>query len=266
MKYFVFGDVHGFYNELIAELQAQGFDESNQNHMLISLGDNFDRGSQNYEMFEFLKKMKTLKKIILVKGNHEDLIETLIDRRVIYSHDITNGTYKTILQFINKYFGNTEDSIINIEVFYDMYNLLYTKLKTDGFFELLNGMIDYYETPHYIFTHGYIPCINSETYTYNPEWRQTNKKEFARARWYNGMELAEYHKIYEPNKIIVFGHFYSAYGNVRKAYGFETSPKELEKLEFTNPDFSNPYVGEHIICLDACTVYTKKVNVLVVDD
>ena len=54
MKYFVFSDVHGFYDLLIGKLNSEGFDINNPNHMLISLGDNFDRGPQNYLVYSFL--------------------------------------------------------------------------------------------------------------------------------------------------------------------------------------------------------------------
>ena len=83
MKYFVFGDVHGFYKELISKLKRKGFDENNPEHMLLSLGDNFDRGKENYKMFEFLKRMNNKKKIILIKGNHEDLIMSMIFRKKV---------------------------------------------------------------------------------------------------------------------------------------------------------------------------------------
>ena len=58
MKYFVFADVLGFYSILKNELDNAGFDVNNEDHMLISIGDNFDRGPENYEMFLFLKEMK----------------------------------------------------------------------------------------------------------------------------------------------------------------------------------------------------------------
>ena len=61
MKYFVFSDVHGCYNRLCEELEKKGFDENNQDHMLISLGDNFDRGKENYQMLLFLKRKKNKK-------------------------------------------------------------------------------------------------------------------------------------------------------------------------------------------------------------
>ena len=86
MKYFVFSDVHGYYSLLMDELKEKGFDENNDEHMLISLGDNFDRGLENYQMYEFLVKMKNLNKIILVKGNHEDLfLQLLYRRKLIYT-------------------------------------------------------------------------------------------------------------------------------------------------------------------------------------
>ena len=98
MKYFVFSDVHGFYSIFKEALDQSGFDKTNPNHMLISIGDNFDRGQENYQMFTFLKEMKAKKKIILVKGNHEDLMAEMILRRYPLSRDLHNKTYQTLEQ------------------------------------------------------------------------------------------------------------------------------------------------------------------------
>ena len=40
------------------KLNNKGFDVNNPNHMLISLGDNFDRGKENYQMFLFFFVLK----------------------------------------------------------------------------------------------------------------------------------------------------------------------------------------------------------------
>ena len=45
-KFFVISDVHGFYNEMREALDEAGFDPNNENHLLISCGDNWDRGPQ----------------------------------------------------------------------------------------------------------------------------------------------------------------------------------------------------------------------------
>ena len=65
-KFFVFGDVHGFYEIFKKALFDAGYDPQNEDHWLISLGDNFDRGPGNKEMLTFLKNMKRL---IMIKGN-----------------------------------------------------------------------------------------------------------------------------------------------------------------------------------------------------
>lgn len=45
MKYFVFSDIHGDYDAMIEALKTNGYEPSNHNHTLISLGDNFGRAS-----------------------------------------------------------------------------------------------------------------------------------------------------------------------------------------------------------------------------
>ena len=259
MKYFVFSDVHGHYSILKDELRKAGFDVNNENHMLISLGDNFDRGKENYEMFLFLKKMKELNKIILVKGNHEDLMFNMIYSKHPTNIDINNGTYGTIEEFAEVYCNNKDG-------FLDSYYDLYNHLKKDGFLDFITDMLDYYETDHFVFTHGFIPVDMDTTYRYCPFWRDSTGRSFEESRWTNGIYMSIYHNIGEPNKKIVVGHFHSSYGNVRKAYGMNLTNFEYRSLEYSNFDFFDIYEDNNIIAIDACTVYSKKVNVLVVED
>lgn len=63
MKYFVSGDIHGFYDEWQSALKEKGFDISNPEHKIILCGDLFDRGSQPKEIIEFVIKHKD--KVIL---------------------------------------------------------------------------------------------------------------------------------------------------------------------------------------------------------
>lgn len=44
--YFVCSDIHGYFNEWMSSLKDAGFDISNNDHILIVLGDIFDRGGQ----------------------------------------------------------------------------------------------------------------------------------------------------------------------------------------------------------------------------
>lgn len=266
MKYFVFSDIHGFYNILLNELKNKGFDEDNKDHMLISIGDNFDRGNQNYEMYLFLKKMKEKNKIVLIKGNHEDLLIELIERGYPISRDYSNGTYDTLNELYKKLF-NVKEDIKNND-----YLDLYRKLKAEGFISLIDEMLDYYETPNYVFTHGFIPINGNWSYysnsncSYNLEWRNSSRDKFKNSRWINGIEMSIKYGIGEPNKKIVIGHYHSSYGNVRKDLPNDLPDSILEKYEFSSLDYFEPYTDERIVAIDACTVLTKKINLLVIDD
>ena len=258
MKYFVFADVHGYYSLLIKELENKGFNVNNEEHMLISLGDNFDRGPENYEMFLFLKEMYNKNKIILVKGNHEDIFLNMIMKGYPSETDKLNGTYGTLNELYQKYFETEE----NIKYAYILET--YHKLKEVGFISLIYNMLDYYETKNYIFTHGFIP-IDEVNNQYNNNWRDSSYKEFQDSRWTNGIEKSIKYKIGEPNKKIVIGHFHASYGNVRKDAN-DLPEGILKKLEFSSLDLFEPYIDERIIAIDGCTHFTKKVNVVIIED
>lgn len=96
MKYFVFSDVHGKYDKLMDALSETDYDKDNENHYLISLGDNFDRGSQSAEILEFLINTP---RIHLLLGNHEVfLLEFLLDnnRDMHTTNYIYNGMAETL--------------------------------------------------------------------------------------------------------------------------------------------------------------------------
>lgn len=259
MKYFVFSDVHGFYTLLQNELNKKGFDENNDNHMLISIGDNFDRGPENYEMFMFLKRMKEKNKIILIRGNHEDLLLQVITSRRVNETDYTNGTYKTIEDLSVAFFGDEKKNI-----FFEGFPTFYWALKEEGFLDLIYNMANYYETNHFVFTHGFIP-VNDDL-TYNSDWRNSSEKEFYKSRWLNGIKCSIYHKLKEPNKKIVVGHYRTSYGNVRKEFGKDLPFKDYRMLEYSNFEYFNIYEDENLIAIDGCITFSKKVNILVIDD
>ena len=261
MKYFVFGDVHGYYSLLMEELKNKGYDEANNEHMLISLGDNFDRGPENVKMYEFLKNKKELNKIILVKGNHEDLFLKMMYRRKPTFTDMTNGTYGTLVEFCKLYFKDVLDPGDLIDRYFPD---VYRKLNSEGILDFCYDMLDYYETSNYIFTHGFIP-INEEHMRYKRNWRESSKEEFERSRWLNGIEMSKYYNISGKGKRIVVGHFHTSYGHVRDEYP-NIDPSLYKKLEFKeNANFSI-YEDNNITAIDACTHLTKKINVLIIED
>lgn len=122
--------------------------------------------------------------------------------------------------------------------------------------EIIPAMLDYFETEHYVFTHGWIPSIpnRDKSYSYISSWREAGREQWNQARWFNGMDAAQ---TADENKTIVCGHWHTSYGH---------SKYEHKGTEFgEDADFS-PYYGPGIIAIDACTAFSGKVNCLVIED
>ena len=75
-KLFFCSDIHGYYDVMINALNEAGFDENNPNHLLVVLGDIFDRGEQAVQVYEYLKRLNDKKKAVVVSGNHHKFFRT----------------------------------------------------------------------------------------------------------------------------------------------------------------------------------------------
>ena len=229
MKLFVIADVHGFYDEMIEALENAGFDKDNPNHMLIGCGDYWDRGKKPYEVTQYLSHLKNK---VLVRGNHEDLMDQMLARHYSEAHDIHNGTEDTFYELLNHCEDDEMKSVHHIVA----------EQMVDPFF---SQMVDYYETKNYIFVHGYIPT--------NEDWKNGNWES---ARWSNGFDMARFFGN-KTGKTIVFGHWHTSYGHYKNTESAEWGPRS---------DFSICYFDNDTIGIDGCTAYTGKVNVLVLED
>ena len=183
-KFFVFGDCHGFYTQLKDALEKAGFDRSNPEHWIISVGDNLDRGREPAEIINFLSEVENK---ILVRGNHEDLFEDLCMSKIPCTSDYHNGTVQTIADLSK---GDSRDL--------DMFDVAMSKYKP-----LLSQMKDYFETEHYVFVHSCIEPVN--------DWRDVTEEEWKDARWGNPFNFWELFAV--ENKTVVFGHWHTSHYN-----------------------------------------------------
>ena len=240
MKYFISSDIHGFFNEWQNALKDKGFDLNNPEHKIILCGDLFDKGNQPKEIIEFVLKHED--KVILIRGNHEDLMEQMIERNSSDYGDLCNGTAQTIVDLYPEWQISEFDlkKIANL-----------TKLQ-----KVLDMCIDYYETKHYIFVHAWIPIVEN-CYLYDSDWRTARKERWEKARWTNPVEMFRY-EIYEPNKTIVCGHWHCS------ALWHEQNPDEYE--EFGDKAIFEPFITKIMIPIVACTTYSHKVSVVVLED
>ena len=234
-KYFVVSDVHGFYKEMCEALDAAGYDPTNSSHWLISCGDNFDRGPENFKvMWYFLHQPRC----ILVRGNHEDLLDYACTEG-ISMRDYPNGTVDTIEELGAS--ATRLDWTMN-----DKMDLTFKR--TRGFFD---RMINFYETKNYVFVHGWIPSLKLY-----PDWRKAPTSAWEKARWENGMKAARSGHLDPAGKTIVCGHYHTSWG-----HHIQSGTPEWEE----GSDF-RIYYDKGIIAIDGCTAYTGKVNVLVIED
>ena len=248
MKYYVTADPHGYYTILKQALTESGFFADSEPHKLIILGDLFDRGAEACKLQEFVLDLMETDQVILIKGNHEDLFEELVteDHGIAYRHHVTNGTFDTAIQLTG--YDMTMAGLRN-------YDFADAAKRTPYYTKIIPAMLDYFETDHYIFVHGWIPCIREHRgYSYYTDWRNTDSNEWKNARWFNGMDAAQ---SCMEEKTILCGHWHTSYGHARyEKKGSEFGP---------DADFS-PYYGSKIIALDACTAFSGKINVIILED
>lgn len=247
--WYVISDVHGYYTQMKSALEKAGFFSDTTPHKLIMLGDLFDRGHEAKQLQQFILEQMEQDKIILIRGNHEDLFVELVttDAGMPYSYHKSNGTYDTALQLTG--FDPVMASIRH-------YDFADAAKDTPFYKEIIQAMLDYFETEHYVFTHGWIPSIpnRDKSYSYISSWREADREQWNQARWFNGMDAAQ---TADENKTIVCGHWHTSYGH---------SKYEHKGTEFgEDADFS-PYYGPGIIAIDACTAFSGKVNCLVMED
>lgn len=253
-KFFVASDIHGFYDEYMKALNEAGYDKENPDHYLIVCGDYFDRGTQNDKVFQFLNLSP---RTFLIKGNHESLFVECCNRGYPHTHDYSNGTVDSIIQLGDPTRGNGEIS----KDFPECCN--YALNRVQLFFD---RMLNFFETEKYIFVHGYIPVITDDnmppwyvrnrSYSFDHYWREAKYLNWEDSRWINGINMAMKNKFLVEGKTIVFGHWHCSYAHSLA----ENKPEFGEGADFS------PFYGEGFIAIDACTAYSKKVNVIVLED
>ena len=247
-KYFAISDPHGFLDAVKKALRKAGFDMKNKDHILIICGDLLDRGLQAIEMLNFVQKLVKQDRIIYIRGNHEDLYLDCLEEikkfneyesypliNPIHHH---NGTYSTCQQLA-----------IRQEEFKSL---------------ILNKTVNYFELGNYIFVHGWIPVIvkdklpshyaHDREFEFNPNWKNASEEDWDAARWINGIKAAR-EELFEEGKTIVCGHWHTGYGH-----------DVYHGIGESHYDCCDIYRDEGIIALDACTAYSNKVNVLVIEE
>ncbi|MBQ7364076.1 MAG: metallophosphoesterase [Clostridia bacterium] len=234
---FVVSDIHGYYRELMQALADAGFDRDNEDHLFISCGDLFDRGQENRLVYDFVR---SLPRKILLRGNHEDMLYQVLEQGYLEDFHITNGTDITLREFLG------EDAL-DAHGRFDREAHLAIIRELQAF---IDAMADYYESGVYIFTHGWLPVAFDGRYPYvREDFRDATLEEWQFAHEQEWQQFYDVGAVLD-GKTIVCGHRAATLGHMFDPFRF--------------PDCSKPFYGTGMIAIDAGTVRSGRINVLVI--
>ena len=251
-KYFVFSDVHGEMSALEASLAEAGYDRYNKDHILISLGDNFDRGKESVGVYEILRSNK---RSICIKGNHEFFLEEALENRNLtssilfnYLHNGLDETLESFSHFCD--FNKSDSNKVSKEYISAMIEEINSGYK--DLLSWLKNMPYYYETEHYIFVHANIDGTI-------PDWKNTDP-------YFMVWDIDNiFSNIYNTKKTIIFGHYNT---DIIREKIQENRVREnlLRMVAYGNQDKFRPVKIGQRIGIDGCSNLTKKINILVIED
>ena len=240
-------DIHGYCTELEDALFEAGFAVNDDRHLLIVCGDCFDRGSESRELFDFLNSVQNK---VIVRGNHEDMLEVILEKRLMGKGGFVNGIDSTLRSF----FG---DRVIGLpDFFYRFAYKLHLEEKEEIVSELqkfIGNSYDYFETENYIFTHGWLPISQAKdgTCSVNHDFRHDRPDVWNRAR------ITEWYRAYGEGailkgKTVVCGHRSARFGCL---------------VDYSrDPSDCSIFSSDGIKVLDASTMQSGRVNVLVIEN
>jgi serine/threonine protein phosphatase 1 len=247
-KYFAFSDVHGEFSALLASLDKVGFEQDNEDHILLSLGDNFDRGNENAQVLEFLLKFWKADRLMMIKGNHDDMLITFLTGK-------DDGLFNSIHNMMDYTLQNL--SRLDIQKFiYTHPQVIIDKIKEyyPELIEFYNDAKDIIEIENYIITHAGYSHTNKYNTWEEPIWEIDN--------WANTPNFIRFFPDstqYQKDKIYVFGHWHT----FRLRWDFQ----EKKYDETGTILLKNYHIFQHenFIGLDACTNLSNFVNILIIE-
>lgn len=176
-------------------------------------------------------------------------------------------------KFTNFFYYN-----FNVRTFHMIQNDILKSGLLDWIFS--DEWVNYYDLGNYVIIHSFIPIEIPMTKKwgeffptgnprYMPEWRtKSTESDWDRAMWdcpYERFDSGLFDEEKKNGKTLVCGHWHAKDFHIH----YETELLNYRAKYYRN-NFSNTtneiYYGDNLIALDACTVLSGFVNVLVIDD
>ena len=236
-KYFAVSDVHSCYKPLIDALHEKGFDENNPEHILISCGDLLDRGDDTVAVLEYILSLPE-DRTIMIKGNHEYLLEDVFKRMTFYGIDISNGTAKTCIALSDINVSDTHEQLNLLS-----HSIILSAKQNELCKKYFLRLVHYAEFENHVFVHGWL----------RPEFRYADDEDWSYDSWLSGIDnwLMLGNEVGNMiGKTIVCGHINTSYAH-----------RMLNDI-----DSDKTFKADGIICLDGMTIVSNLVNCEVFDE
>lgn len=252
-KLFFISDIHGFYTETIEALEKNGYDENNPNHLLIVLGDIFDRGHQSLDIYKWLSRLTEEKKAIVTNGNHHLFLINFLEHGNSYFNFSHNGLRETVeslsgLSFVE--WCSKKEGTLYISDYQEWADMCANTIN-EKYPQLLGWLKDmprYFESKNYIGVHA---AIDTSVLDWHyPCCIRGNLVDWDALDFDDGSFLGKPNR---TGKTIVAGHFDT--GSLREIY-------HLGEQE----DFSILKTDDNKVFIDGCTVYSGIVNIFITED
>ena len=255
-KIFVIADIHGCYDEMIKALEKAGFDENNDEHLLVTAGDMFDRGTKSVAIFEYLYPLCESGRAVCVRGNHDLMFINYLEGKSITPFNyLRNGEDETFADFLGRTapFESwcTIENDINEPTMGDFARWLEEAIKEintnyPNLLPWLKSMPYYYETKNYIITHASIDTKATDWHNPDTPWDELV--------WDDGSFFGK--EILNTGKNVIIGHFGTYH--LRSMYNIDKNGKN----QFA------PLLSKNgrILAIDATTNYSHQVNGVVIED
>ncbi len=266
--YYVVSDIHGCYNALREALGAAGFQMNNPKDIIISCGDNFDRGTQNTEVLDFLMGMHRAGRAILIMGNHEYSLQGILNDGCITTADVVNGTLATVAEFAGEKYKDNYKALLE-----DMANY---NINFDKVFAFFSMCVKAVEFPSYVCVHGFVPTTAFKTIS--EEWQKASSADWEKAAWTDGIRAGLVDNMFIPNKKIVCGHKFAMLANLWKEFGVENyGSKRAQQMVWNSVaaavesdvlmnKYNRVLETEHMVYIDGCAPSTNQVLVYKINE
>lgn len=238
MRIVAVSDIHGHFQALLTALKEAGFVPNASDHLLVVCGDCFDCGHENMKVFRFLNELENK---IIVRGNHEDLLQEVLMGKKLDDSDFHNGTDMTMYEFVQKDNG---DFMNSDEV---------AEARDNLYLPFLNSTVNYFETRNYIFVHGWLP------YDYDEkgkpvlvDYKTANEDQWYEAEWTSWRAAIINNLLFNGSKILICGHL--------------ATQEACESDKSRQPKDSSVYYSDNFIAIDAHVMSSDRINALVIND